>query len=126
MNKRQTRSKATPNGMTPGVPPGEYRVSDSELARVRCDVHKLLADCPPEIGQAVHTYLDNATGQDATLLHWWAQCGHKDFARVQRVHVSAAARSTMSALGYACLVAYARGYLDEMETRNAGLNAAER
>lgn len=93
---------------------------------MRCDVHKLLADCPPELAQSVRGYLEGATGADATLLHWWAKCGHADFARVQQVHVSPAARQTMSALGYACLVAYARGYLDEMEDRNRSVTAAVR
>lgn len=73
----------------------------------------LLAGCSPEILRLVHQHLESPRPEDRLFLDAWERCGRKDAKGPARVHVSRQAKSTVSALGLACLVRYARGYEDE-------------
>jgi hypothetical protein len=80
-------------------------------------VHKVLTELQtghsPEFSRQVEEYLTATEGNDAHLIQAWSRIGHEDWKRQPSASLSAAARTTMTPLGIACLVAYARGYEDE-------------
>jgi hypothetical protein len=60
------------------------------------------------------------------LLDAWARCGRNDHQRTVDIRLNEQARRTMTPLGLACLVSYARAWLDEAEAREAELTAMAR
>lgn len=87
---------------------------------------ELFAACDPLIDQLVRHYLDAPPAQWAGFLDAWEQCGRRDFRSGQAVNVKQTARNTMTPLGLACLIRYARGYEDELQALAARSKATER
>lgn len=63
----------------------------------------------------VERYLHAPAGTDIYLLDAWERVGRKDAARSSRVSFTRTTASTMTPLGLACLVRYARGFADERD-----------
>lgn len=99
-------------GTTCGQP-----VKNSDIARMRNDLEKVFTGCSQLDSKIVHHYLANATGSDRFLLDAWAKCGRNDMPRRFNISLNDQARRTVTPLGLACLVAYARAWIDEAETR---------
>lgn len=99
----------------------EESVSESALASVRKQLTDLYASCSPANSARVQEYLAKEEGPDAGLILAWSRYGRADRGRTVDLHLNEVARQTVSPLGYACLIAYARAWLDESEAR---LNAA--
>lgn len=90
-------------------------VNECALADVRKQLADLFASCPPLIGNRVHEYLAMTEGPDAALIGAWSAYGRRDRSRTVDLRLAEVARRTVSPLGYACLIAYARAWLDEAE-----------
>ena len=87
--------------------------------RVRRDMDRLLTGCHPSISITVHHYLEKSTGADRALLDAWARFGRRDRAQTVDISVKEAARASLTPLGLACLVSYARAWIDEAESIRA-------
>lgn len=95
----------------------EESVSSCALAAVHKQLTELYAGCSPTNSTRVQQYLDQQEGADAMLIQAWSRYGRADRARTVDLHLNDVARNTVSPLGYACLIAYARAWLDESEAR---------
>lgn len=91
---------------------------------VRKQLDGLFTGYSPAFGDKVHEILGRTEGNDAAMLDAWSRIGHKDAQRSPRIDLLRANESTMSPVGVACLISYARGYLDELETIQAATSAA--
>ena len=94
-------------------------VNDTASMRVRRDMDNLLSGCAQVTANAVHDYLSKTEGADAALLAAWAAFGRKDRRQTVDISVREAARRTLTPLGLACLVSYARAWLDEADAIKA-------
>lgn len=74
---------------------------------------ELFAGCSPEVMARAKEYVDHATGTDRALLDGWCKVGREDAHRPARPAWSQTATRTMTALGIACLLQYARAFDDE-------------
>lgn len=93
-----------------------------ELLAVRKQLEQLLTTYSPAANPDIHRYLENPPEADRILLDAWAKCGRNDRQRSIDLRLTDVARSTMSPLGIACLIRYARGWVDEAETRLVRIN----
>lgn len=89
------------------------------LINIREEADKLFTGRDQVTNDRVKAYLELTEGPDAMLLNAWRRCGQKDRARTIKINLSSVARTTMSPLGIACLIAYSRAWLDEAEARAA-------
>lgn len=67
----------------------------------------------------LHRHLTAPRPPDAYMLDAWERVGRQDALRGDRAYLSRAAATTVSALGLACLIRYARGFEDETDARAA-------
>ena len=93
----------------------EQSESECALAAVRKQLADLYASCPPLSSNKIQEYLALDDGADAALIRAWADYGRRDRTRTVDLHLNDVARRTVTPLGYACLIAYARAWLDEAE-----------
>ena len=104
----------------------EESVSESALASVRKQLTDLYASCSPANSTRVQEYLAQKEGPDAGLILAWSRYGRADRGRTVDLRLNEVARQTVSPLGYACLIAYARAWLDESEARLIAARALAR
>lgn len=100
-----------------GVQPCEKPVNNPPSAGLFTLSEGLLAGCDPVILPVVHTYLDDPDPDTLMFLDAWERCGRGDAATGMRVELNRTARQTLTPLGIACLVRYARGLEDELQAR---------
>jgi hypothetical protein len=116
----KARKSATPVAATTSAPsnlPTTYErpVNESALLAVRKQLEHLYTVNSPDIHKRVCDYLDNAEGANRMLLDSWAAYGRRDRQRTVDLRLNAAAQSTITPLGFACLISYARAWVDEAE-----------
>ena len=92
-------------------------VNNPALIHIRKQIEDLYAVCGPLNSKAVHNYLSNPNDVNGRLLAAWAKFGRNDRCRSVRIDLKGAAKTTLSPLGFACLISYARAWLDESELR---------
>lgn len=73
----------------------------------------LFAGCAQEVMTRAKEHVDHATGTDRALLDGWRKVGREDAHRPRRPEWRRAAANSMTPLGIACLLEYARAYEDE-------------
>lgn len=78
---------------------------------------ELFTGCDPGVSPFVRAHLDSKQPATMYLLEAWARLGRKDAATGARPYWSGAVRQTVSPLGMACLIAYARAHEDETAAR---------
>lgn len=91
----------------------EPQVNTSEQLRVKEDIDKLLTGLDPEINRLVHRHLNDPAPETRRLCDAWTKLGHQDRKREPRLQLKDAVKRTLTPVGIACLVSYARGWLDE-------------
>lgn len=94
-------------------------VNNPAIQEVQDQLHKILTGCSPEQFTAIHVHLSNPTESDRMMLEAWARCGRNDRQRTVNLNVTEAARRTLTPMGLACLVTYARAWVDEAIARQA-------
>lgn len=104
----------------------ELAVHSKAMTQLRTELNQLFTGCSPLENTRVSHYLEKAEGSDRMLLDAWAKCGRNDHRRTVDIRLTEQARRTMTSLGLACLVAYARAWLDESEARELELRALAR
>lgn len=60
------------------------------------------------------------------MIHAWAECGRRDHTREPQITLNPTALETVTPLGLACLVAYARAWIDEEQAAIARAQKALR
>lgn len=113
--KRRSSSKQPTSGGPDGAQPCEQPVDEKLLADIRASLTTLPTCSSQVINTRVHDYLTQPSTNDRHMLDAWELCGRGDFRRRQPVKFRHVEREVLSALGIACLIRYARGYLDEAE-----------
>jgi len=98
---------------------GEYQVNKDAITSVRKQLTQLFAACEPVIHNRVSVYLAMTEGPDAQLIAAWSRFGRADRQRTVDLRLNDVAKRTISPLGFACLIAYARAWLDEAESMAA-------
>lgn len=109
-------------GMAITTPNG---VDNPELVRIRVELNNLFTGCTPLDHKAIHEYLSNPSESDRMMLDAWARCGRNDRQRTVSLRLTEVARKTVTPMGLACLVRYARAWIDEAEARAGAVTAAE-
>jgi len=94
----------------------EQRSVESRIRLIRKQLDGLFTGYSPAFGSRVNEILQHSPPTDQAMLDAWSRIGHGDAVRSPRIDLLRANESTMSPLGVACLISYARGYLDELET----------
>jgi len=117
------------NSASPSVPTTSKESSSEQLCEQRCvevrirlirkQLEGLFTGYSPDFGSRVNKILQHSPPTDQATLDAWIRIGHGDAVRSPRIDLIRANESTMSPLGVACLISYARGYLDELETIQA-------
>jgi len=102
---------------------GEYQVHYKAVIHVREQLDGLFAGCSPAIRIVIGQYLDTPREEDRWLLDAWEKCGRHDLGRSLKLDLTSTARSTLTALGVACLIRYCRGWLDEAEARTEAIRS---
>jgi len=95
------------------------------LRVIRKQLEGLFSGYSPAFGDAVHEILGKTESNTQAMLQAWRRIGHNDAFRNPRVDLLRANESTMSPMGVACLISYARGYLDCLETVEAAAMAVD-
>lgn len=90
-----------------------HPVSNSAAFGYPPTLPELFAGCAPEVMAAAKVHLDHATGTDRALLDGWRKVGREDAHRPARPNWTHTAERTMTPLGIACLLEYARAFDDE-------------
>jgi len=90
------------------------------LIHIRKQLEALSTAFPQDFHTVVCAYLADSSGADRALLDKWAGFGRLDRGRSVQLGLSAEAHRTVSPLGVACLISYARAWLDESEARELG------
>jgi hypothetical protein len=98
-------------------------VDKAALTLIRNQLTQLSTDCSPQFRQQLEHYLEGPSATDEALLDAWAKCGRNDRSRCVNLRLTEVARNTISPLGMACLIRYARAWLDEAEARASQLEA---
>lgn len=99
--------------MTPREQRGGYVVESKAARALREDIDRLLTALTPEVHDAVSTHLQEPAQKDAMLLDAWERAGRRDRGRTPSLSIKCAKQGAFTALGIACLVRYASGWLDE-------------
>lgn len=113
--KHRTPTKKAGSDAPKSEQPSEQPVDEKLLADIRASLTTLPTCSTQVINTRVHDYLTNPCTNDKHMLDAWERCGRGDFRRRQPVKFRHVEREVLSALGIACLIRYARGYLDEAE-----------
>lgn len=82
---------------------------------------QLVNSLPPETHQAVHTLLADPSEGKVQMLNAWRFCAQRDLEHGRAVDLAATAKRVETPFGVACLVAYAKAYVEAAETRLAGI-----
>lgn len=98
-------------------------VDNPQLIRIRGELDRLFASCSPLDSKAVRKYLSCASSADQMMLDAWARCGREDRKRTVNLSLTEAARRTITPMGIACLVSYARAWIDEAEAQQLAITA---
>lgn len=93
----------------------EQPVSKTRVRYYSPSSTEILTAIDPVVLRVVHQYLDSPPDKDRMFLDAWERCGRNDAHHGCRVLCSSQARNTMTPLGLACLVRYARGFEDERQ-----------
>jgi hypothetical protein len=101
-------------------------VNNNALVHIKEELHNLFTGCSPLDNRAISEYLTNPSDGDRMMLEAWARCGRNDRKRTVDLRLTEVARKTMTPLGLACLISYARAWIDETESRDAELRAQVR
>lgn len=129
MNKSDNsvkHAKAAPLSEPPlGTTPPDA-VNNTALRELRDATNNLLAACDPVVLIHVKHYLETPAEPDRWLLDAWEKIGRRDAGRRTSVDLRAAAARTLTPLGIACLVRYARAWSDELEAQLWAVSAARR
>lgn len=99
---------------------GGEGVNNPEVVHIRKQLERLFTTCSPLDSKTVHEYLRNPTSEASMMLDAWAKCGCADRGRTIRLDLSEAARRTVTPFGIACLVTYARAWIDQAEAMALG------
>lgn len=118
-NNRVTTAKATPSKRRASVQLCEQAVHKATLAVIHSRLGQLYTACSPAFSARVHEYLNAASPTDRMMLDAWSNIGHQDAKRSPRVDILRTNEQTMTPLGVACLISYARGWIDEQDARTA-------
>ena len=103
---------------------GEQDRIGSRIRLINKQLAGLFTGYSPAFGDRVNEILQHSPPTDQAMLDAWARIGHGDAIRSPRIDLIHANESSVSPLGVACLISYARGYLDELETIQASTRAA--
>lgn len=82
-------------------------------------IEKLMNGLSPSCAQDVQKHLESKNPETVQLLVAWAKAGVRDAGRIPRLDLGPECRRTMTGLGVACLVTYARAWVDTAEVRAA-------
>ena len=93
----------------------EQEVKRLRIASVGKVIHTLLTGLPQETHRIVHGYLESPKEADRLILDAWARCGSADLTRHPSIDLTSTARASLTPLGLACLVRYARAWIDAAE-----------
>lgn len=110
---------STTSPVPSGEQNGELNGITGRIRVVRRQLDGLFTGYSPAFGARVNEILDHSPPTDVAMLEAWSRIGHGDAARGPRIDLIRANEATMSPLGVACLINYARGYLDELEAVQA-------
>lgn len=102
----------------------EQDVLIKRVNRAEEAVHSLLTGIPPEVHQAVNRLLADPAPETSRMLEAWRTCARRDVETGRQIDVPRTARSTYTAFGIACLVAYSRTYVDELDAKRQALRRA--
>lgn len=94
---------------------GGEGVNNPTVVHIRKQLERLFNGCSPLDSNAVRQYLQTPTSENSMMLEAWSRCGRADRGRTISLDLSAAARSTVTPFGIACLICYARAWIDEAE-----------
>ena len=122
VNKRTRAAKTKACDAAAGAQLSEQVVNESLLVSIRKELTTLPTCSSQVINRQVHEHLTEPTTDNARMLDAWERCGRADFRRQLPVKFRNVIKETFSALGIACLVRYARGYLDEAEAATAAIH----
>jgi hypothetical protein len=120
-NNPLTPAVATTSADSGSVATCELSVSSAALRAVRAQLEQLYTANSPDIHTRVLAYLDADHGPDYELITAWARYGRRDRQRTVDIRLNEVAKRTISPLGFACLIAYARAWVDEAEHIDADL-----
>lgn len=93
----------------------EQEVRRLRIVSVNKVLASLLAGLSPADHQLVHNYLEHPSAAASAMLDAWARCGRGDGARQPSIDMTRTAKATLTPLGVACLVRYARAWVDAAE-----------
>jgi hypothetical protein len=124
-NNSATAAAATPCPVQNSVQQCEQAAKKSSREVVLQSLTRLSTGCSQAFQARVHEYLTAAKQSDQMMLDAWTRIGHQDCLRSPRVDLLKTNEQTMSPLGVACLISYARGWLDEIDRTNAAKAAAK-
>jgi hypothetical protein len=116
-NNSVTRIKSMTNTETEILAAGAQAAGNALIARTQRELAALLTACSPDINNAVALYLEKTSGPEAAQLNAWRTVGQRDAKRNFDLNLNETARRTVSSLGMACLIAYARAWLDEHDAQ---------
>jgi len=102
---------------------GELERIGNRIRVVNSQLTSLSTGYSPEFGARVHAILHLSAPRDQAMLDAWSRIGHGDAQRSPRVDLIRANESSVSPMGAACLISYAKGYLDELEAIRAATSA---
>lgn len=94
---------------------GGQQSNNPEVIHIRKQLTRLCAGCSQLDSIAIRRYLEAPSTHDYDMLSAWSRCGRNDRGRTVRLDITAQARGTVTPFGIACLLAYARAWIDEAE-----------
>lgn len=122
VKKHARPSKKATSARANGEQHCEQAVNEGLLVTIRKELTTLPTCSSQVINSQVHMHLTQPTPDNARMLDAWEHCGRADFKRQLPVKFRHVVKETFSSLGIACLVRYARGYLDEAEAATAAIH----
>jgi len=123
-NNSATPAIAAPSKRSKGGTTCEQPAREAAAHTIRMQLASLFTGCSLLDSAAVQRHLDSPSDADRILLDAWAKCGRGDRSRTLTLQLTPIAKKTMTPLGLACLVRYARAWLDAHEEAEA-LRAAQ-
>jgi len=114
-NNLITPAAAPPSTPNDGGTTGEQPARDNDAHTIRTQLAEIFTGCSQLDAAALHRHLADPTDAVRPLLDAWAKCGRGDRSRTLKLQLTPIAKRTMTPLGLACLVRYARAWLDAHE-----------
>jgi len=93
----------------------EQAVDNTRARKYPPSIPELFTAVDPLVLRVVRGYLEEPSAGDAMMLDAWERVGRLDAARNPRFEITANHLRSMTPLGIACLVRYARGFEDERQ-----------